>query len=104
MFLLHQKVLMEKCTVLSNLKTIMEEGKFERKEGKVPTCSICYLSFDVRPFASYECSVNLLFVRYFSGALVFFTFTINILLSTIPDEYRVEYSESRFFFFNSKNV
>ena len=26
----------------------MEEEKFERKEGKVPTCSICYLSFVVR--------------------------------------------------------
>ena len=97
MFLLHQKVLMKKCTVLSNLKTIMEEGKFERKEGKVPTCSICYLSFDVRSFASCECSVNLFFVRYFSGALVFFTFTISILLWKIRDECRVEYSESIFF-------
>ena len=52
MFLLHQKVLMEKCTVLSNLKTITEEEKFERKEGKVPTCSICYLSFEVRSHVS----------------------------------------------------
>ena len=42
------KVLAENCTVLSNLKTIMEEEKFVRKEGKVPTCSICYLSFVVR--------------------------------------------------------
>ena len=40
MLLLHQKVLMEKCTVLSNLKTIMEEEKFEIKEGKVPTRSV----------------------------------------------------------------
>ena len=46
----NKKYSVEKCTVLSNLKTIMEEEKFERKEGKVPTCSICYLSFVVRSF------------------------------------------------------
>ena len=88
------KVLIENCTVFCNLKTIMEEGKFERKEGKVPNCSICYLSFVVRLCKlklNHICIIRVLreLAFYFSGALIFFTFTIYIFLSKIPDEYRL---------------